>query len=144
MAATRAIERAKTLDDSERVLPWLFRVHRNIVIDETRKRARQRRLIHDAAIVSEQPDETEAICRCSSAQAKHLPPSYASILALVDLGDLTLAEAAHALGVSRNNAAVRLHRARKALKQRMLDHCGVTSLRDCADCRCVYEGCCAT
>jgi RNA polymerase sigma-70 factor (ECF subfamily) len=38
---------------------------------------------------------------------------------------------------------VRLHRARRALKERLAAHCGTTSARSCADCGCEERGCCA-
>ena len=143
-AAVRAIEGADSLEDAARVLPWLYRVHRNAAADESRKRARQQRWL---AVDSSAPDVAasmpESPCRCSLAQARGIRPSYAAVLTLVDIRGATLAEAAETLGISANNVAVRLHRARKALRKSMLEHCGVTSARECADCRCVYEGCCA-
>lgn len=144
VAAMRAIEGAGSLKDPARVLPWLYRVHRNTVTDETRKRAsRQRLLVADELVPDVPRAEAEVMCGCSISQARGINPSYASVLAIVDMGGATLAEAAQALGTSANNVAVRLHRARKALKKTMLEHCGVTSLRECADCRCVYDGCCS-
>ncbi len=144
-AAARAIQMAETLTDPARVVPWLFRVHRNVITDEIRRRESRRRLLESAALDDNQnATEPDAMCRCSVSQASRLEPNYATILALVDMGDSTLMEAAQTLGISRNSATVRLHRARKALRKRMLDHCGVSSLRDCIDCRCVYDGCCAT
>lgn len=144
IAAVRAIEGNASLKNAERVLPWLFRVHRNAVADESRKRARQQRwLVGDSSAPDVPASIPESRCRCSVAQARRIRPSYAAVLTLVDIRGATLAEAAEALGISANNVAVRLHRARKALRKSMLEHCGVTSLRDCADCACVYEGCCA-
>ena len=31
----------------------------------------------------------------------------------------------------------------KALRKHMQEHCGVSDPRDCVDCRCVEDGCCA-
>ena len=87
--------------------------------------------------------EVDERCDCSVAQAKSLSPNYASVLNLVDMRGASLTEAATALGITVNNATVRLHRARKALREAMLEHCGVQSARDCLDCRCVSDGCCA-
>ena len=144
-AAIRAFEKAESLQDPARVLPWLYRLHRNIVTDEMRKQASRQRLVDDAARVLEVPaqQDTQDPCRCSVSQARRVePPAYASILMLVDVGDASLAEAARILGITASNAAVRLHRAREKLRKTMREHCGVTNLRECADCRCVHEGCC--
>ena len=145
VAALHALEKADTLRDPSRVLPWLYRLHRNIMIDISRKRASERRLT-EAMTAEADPVQNEAVpmCDCSVAQAQQLGKNYASILNLVDIAGVPLVKAAQALNISGNNATVRLHRARTALKKRLLEHCGVTSLRDCADCRCSYEGCCAT
>lgn len=151
-AAMRALERAETLREPERALPWLYRLHRNVIADALRKRASQQRSfersggaqpVDEAATDAAALVDADAPCGCSLVQARRIHPAYASMLALVDTGGLSLRDAAQALGISANNAAVRLHRARKALREAMREHCGVTSARDCADCRCVYEGCCA-
>ncbi|MEM7778211.1 MAG: sigma factor [Pseudomonadota bacterium] len=144
VAALRAIEKAHSLQDPTRVLPWLYRVHSNVAMDIGRKRASEQRLINAMTLEAEEPVISEAMpaCGCSIAQARQLKASYASILDLVDIGGVPLVEAAQVLNVSLNNATVRLHRARTALKKRLLEHCGVTSFQDCADCRCSYEGCC--
>ncbi|MEM9461268.1 MAG: sigma-70 family RNA polymerase sigma factor [Myxococcota bacterium] len=143
LAAMRAVERAQQLDHPDRVLPWLYRLHRNIITDTARTRASRARLVDPTA---EPPEvataKVDSSCACSVRQAQSLHPPYASILALVDLGDATLAEAATALGISVNNATVRLHRARRSLRDRMREHCGVASLMECANCRCTYDGCC--
>ncbi|MEM7435893.1 MAG: sigma-70 family RNA polymerase sigma factor [Myxococcota bacterium] len=144
LAAVRAIEGAGTLNDPKRMLSWLYGVHRNTATDVLRKRARHERLLESVSAAPEAPpEEPESGCDCSVSQARNIHPNYAEVLSLVDIHGATLAEAAEALGISANNVGVRLHRARKALRESMLEHCGVESLRDCADCRCIEEGCCA-
>ncbi len=146
LAALRAVERAATLRDVERVDAWLYRIHRNVIADATRERARHR----EDPTPAPDPDGGEnpgfvldELCRCSVSQAQRLPANHGEILTMVDMGDATLAEAAESLGITVNNATVRLHRARRALQKRMKAHCGVTSLRECAGCRCIDDGCCA-
>ena len=144
VSALRASELADSLDDPDRVVAGLYRIHRNLVIDVIRRRATERRHVDGVAEVPEQIDPAvEDPCECSVAQAGRLRPSYATILSLVDGEGLAVGEAARRLDVTPNNAAVRLHRARTALRQAMLEHCGVTDPRDCAGCRCVDDACCA-
>lgn len=52
---------------------------------------------------------------------QQLAPQYAEVIRLVDLEDLTYAEAAERLGVTRNNLGVRLHNARAALARVVTD-----------------------
>ena len=143
IAAARAIERAESLHDPGAVMKWLYRIHRNLVTDVLRKRASERKYVDGSAQVPETPlPVVDESCECSLSQAKRLRPSYASILTLVDTEGLNLAEAASRLELSKNNAAVRLHRARQALKDAMFEHCGVAALQDCASCRCIEDACC--
>jgi len=143
-AALRAIERAATLRDRDRVVPWLYRIHANAATDALRKSASDRRL---AEALEQQAEPVapanEDWCGCSIAQTRRLSPKYAAILDMVDLRGLSLTEASQVLNISINNATVRLHRARAALKKRLFDHCGVTSVHACVDCRCTIDGCCS-
>lgn len=147
-AALKAIERADSLESPERVLPWLYRIHRNLIIDGFRASDSRRRLldrVEQQERLAAQLDaggNGEETCACSVHLAHTLPRNYADILSLVDLGESSIQEAATELGITANNAMVRLHRARKALKKTMMEHCGVTSFSECNNCRCVYDGCC--
>lgn len=143
-AALRAFERASALRDPQKVLAWLYRIHRNVIVDglrsqASRSRALERLAAQEARSESSVPDST---CACSLHLARTLPSNYAQILQLVDIDSLNVGQAAQQLGITSNNASVRLHRARRALAQTMQEHCGVRSLRDCANCRCEDEGCC--
>lgn len=143
-AALRAVERADALKDPDCVLPWLFAIHKNVITDVARKSASDRRL-RDTLAAEPVPvietHEDDPICGCAIAQAYTLKPQHSSILDLVDIGGVSLKEAARLLGVTVNTATVRLHRARTALKQQLSRHCGVTTLRQCIDCKCSYDGC---
>jgi RNA polymerase sigma-70 factor (ECF subfamily) len=96
----------------------------------------------------ELPDEASAepevgeSCACSLAQLSALPAAYEDVLRRVDVDGSTLDEVASALNISKGNAAVRLHRARRALRDQLLKHCGVASARQCLSCACVDRGCC--
>lgn len=152
IAAMRAIENADRLADPEKVLPWLYQIHRTVAVDVVRKRTSEERKIEALAaepqlgVPSSAPDalEESVACGCSLEQARQLNPRYAAILGLVDIGGASLKEAARSLGVTVNTATVRLHRARKALKEKLMAHCGVQTMRGCNDCRCTYDGCCPT
>lgn len=144
VAAIKAIERADRLRSDDKIVAWLYRIHRNLIVDSHRRAAAEQRHIDHFADVPERPGPTEAeSCACSVSQAQQLRPSYAEILTLVVANGVPLNEAAQQLGVSTNNATVRLHRARAALQQAMLEHCDVASPAECATCRCVDDGCCA-
>jgi RNA polymerase sigma-70 factor (ECF subfamily) len=53
------------------------------------------------------------------AEALELPDEYRDPLVLYYVQELTVAELAQALGLTESNAKVRLHRARKLLRERL-------------------------
>lgn len=145
IAAMHSVEKADSLKDCRRVLPWLFQIHRHAAIDYVRRTESEQRKLAELE-VEPAPEESKAasMCGCSIEQASQLNARYSTILDMVDLRGASLKEAARKLGVTANTATVRLHRARKALKQRLLNHCGVSTMRECVDCRCTSDGCCPT
>jgi len=142
VAAQRALSRAEQLRDADRVEGWIARIAKNAAIDELRgRRAALVPLENDEPAVP--AGEQEGVdCGCVLAQAAQLRPAYAEILKRVDLDGVAVSDAARELGLSANNAMVRLHRARKALRGRMAEHCGTTSTSGCSDCGCEERGCC--
>lgn len=141
IASLRAMASAGSLRSPASARAWLLQILRNVAIDLGRSAAA--RPVQQVAELPElaaasQPES----CRCSLAQVSRLQPEHAAVLTLVELRGVSLADAAVQLGVTRKSATVRLHRARKALRERLRKHCGVTSSRDCLDCRCTVVGCC--
>lgn len=138
-AAVRALERAEALREPGRLDAWLFRIHRNVIADTVRRQGNERRMVNTASVLQrtlEQRAAAEPGCGCALGLAQGIKASYVSILRLIDLEDASIADAARELGISTNNATVRLHRARRALAVRLREHCGVSSVRECAGCPC--------
>jgi RNA polymerase sigma-70 factor (ECF subfamily) len=65
-----------------------------------------------------------------------LRAEYAEILRRVDLDEEPLSEVARQLGITPNNASVRLHRARRSLRRQLERSCGTCATHGCLDCRC--------
>lgn len=66
----------------------------------------------------------------------------AEIIRRVIVDGIPVTQVAPELGLTPNNAMVRLHRARTALRARLKEHCGTTSVRACSECGCEERGCC--
>lgn len=82
------------------------------------------------------PDMHDEICRCVGQLAATLKPEYADALQHIDIGGQPVKAFAEAKGLSSNNAAVRVFRAREALKRRVTESCGTCAEHGCVDCTC--------
>jgi RNA polymerase sigma-70 factor (ECF subfamily) len=105
---------------------WLYGVARNVVSAERRRSAREaalygriagRRLLEpdDIARLEDKLDAESPGRRALVALAR-LPDGERAVLELVAVDQLTVSEAAAALGIRQVTARVRLHRARKAMR----------------------------
>ncbi|QPD02723.1 MAG: ECF family RNA polymerase sigma factor [Candidatus Nitrospira kreftii] len=141
----RAIEHQHTIKREESVVPWFYRVLRNAVIDYYRAKAAQRGQ-HDAFEKDAQVLQLQAvpsldeikgtICHCIEEVIAALRPNYAELIRRIDLHGEAPAMVAKALHISQNNATVRLHRARQALRMSLEATCGVCTKHGCLNCTC--------
>ncbi len=126
--------------EEEALVPWFYRVLRNAVIDQHRRRgAAARALDAFAAELTEEappPDVAAEICGCVTRLAATLKPEYADALRAVDVDEQPVKAFAEASGISASNAGVRLHRARQALRARVAESCGTCAEHGCRDCSC--------
>lgn len=108
---------------------WLFGVARNVVASEHRRAARERRAnarIEGRRLLDENDVERMQQRIDAASQARslftalaQLPAAERAVLELVALDDLSVTEAAVALGLRPVTARVRLHRARAGLRRRL-------------------------
>jgi len=68
--------------------------------------------------------------------AETLKPEYAVALRRVEVDGATLRAFAEEQGITPNNAGVRLHRARLALRRQVAKSCGTCATHGCLDCQC--------
>ncbi len=111
------------------VVGWLYGVAHNVVSAERRRRAREHRAHErvagrreltgeDVARIEDRID-AEAHARALGAAMDRLSGGERAVLELVVLDGLTVKDAAHALGVAPVTARVRLHRAKRALREHL-------------------------
>jgi RNA polymerase sigma-70 factor (ECF subfamily) len=140
-AFVRGLERGGELEGEESAVAWFYRILRNAVIDHYRRRDAKGRAMESFAReieTAEQPDvglETE-ICGCVLSLLDTLKPEYREALRAVDLGDEGMEDLARRANISSGNAAVRVHRARQALRERVRTACGTCADHGCLDCHC--------
>jgi len=111
---------------------WLYRITANCASTYLTKRSRHRHdqlddhsgLASDPATGPEGRSEAASDNREMSAALAQLPASLRAVAVLRDIYDLPHAEIARQLGITEVTAKVRLHRARRKLREQLLPHHG--------------------
>ena len=144
-AFVRGLERGGELRDQESAVAWFYRVLRNAVVDHYRHRASTERAIEGWGkefVAQETPNAElkDEICQCVSGLLESLKPEYRDALRIVDLNEGSLNDLANQAGITSGNAAVRVHRAREALRKQVRTVCGSCAEHGCLDCHCKANG----
>jgi RNA polymerase sigma factor (sigma-70 family) len=139
-ALAKAVQQENSLK-RESVVAWFFQVLRNALVDHYRRKDVEKRAVelHRAEVELQRNDLAElhnTVCECFKELIATLKPEYGELLTTVDLGGQSVTEAATRLGITPNNTAVRLHRARLALKKRLEETCRTCAVHGCYDCTC--------
>lgn len=125
----KALRGADRLEDASRIDAWLARILRHTLIDHYRRRAAGARVAaayeREMETAADEPrvEDDGAACRCIHDVLPTLRPDYAEVLTLADLREEPRKRIAAQLGLTPNNVAVRLHRARRALRQKLAVAC---------------------
>ena len=138
-AFVKAVEKSQEIRDEESATAWFYRLLRNAIVDFYRRRDTDRRAWEAVAPDFSEADEQtlrQIVCRCVVELIPTLKPEYADLLQRVDIAGESVPAAAADLGIHPNNARVRLHRARAALKTRLEQSCGTCATHGCLDCSC--------
>lgn len=125
-----AFRRLGELRDEKRFGPWLYAIARNRCRDWIRQQSRQPALVGDPSRLqpaarpelptSPRSSAFEELQREAVETAvASLPPEYRAVVTLRYVGELSYAEIAQATGASVSAVAMRWHRARKMLKERL-------------------------
>lgn len=112
-----------TLRAGERTEAWVWRITRNTIIDHFRRARAGEPLPTEIAAVAEEGAEVPDLGPCVRRFVGELPPSYREALVLTEWKGLTQEQLAKQLGLSISGAKSRVHRARRQLKELLLDCC---------------------
>ena len=141
-AFAKVVARPDQAPSDEEVVPWFYRTLRNAAVDQFRRRGAADRAHEAFARELETHDapteEMEGeICACVSRLATTLKPEYADALQAIEIRGMPVKTFAEQKGLSATNAAVRVFRAREALKKRVTESCGVCAEHGCVNCTCM-------
>jgi RNA polymerase sigma factor (sigma-70 family) len=138
-AFTRSLTKLGQLEQEESAVAWFYRVLRNAVTDHQRRSGAHARTLEafsrelETAVA---PETEAAVCQCVSGLARNLKPEYAAALQAVEVEGMAVKDFAQAQGITSGNAAVRVFRAREALKTQVQRCCGSCADNGCRDCTC--------
>ena len=142
----RVLSRAGQLRDDARLEGWLFAILRSVLNDHFRRSGRRRKLGEAIAreaetrqSTAEAPDLPARFCKCVRDLVDGLNPADGELIRRLDMEESDRARVAADLGISRGALAVRLFRARRALRAALLRHCGHCCAREFDDCSCRSE-----
>lgn len=140
-AFVRGVEKISELRDEEKALPWFYQLLRNAIAGHYRRLGSERRAFEALDPRSEDSASQEqtlqgVVCDCLHSLLGNLKDEYADLLRIVDLGDSTIAEYSRSHEITPNNARVRLHRARVALRKELQRTCRTCAEHGCLDCDC--------
>lgn len=144
-AFVRGLARIEQLRDDESVVAWFYRTLRNAVIDHHRRGASAGRGLDGFARELEAHDAPtlelgDVACKCIDRLAASLDPKYADALEHIEVQGQAVKDYAAAIGITPNNAAVRVFRAREALRREVARSCGTCAEHGCIDCTCGEPG----
>ncbi|MCE9672295.1 RNA polymerase sigma factor [Myxococcus stipitatus] len=139
-AFVKSLERGGALTEGEGAVAWFYRLLRNALVDHHRRQVAEGRALAREALGADEPVEDpelrRVVCACVGELLPTLKPEYAEMVRQVDLESRGVPEVAREAGITPNNAGVRLHRARQALKKQLERSCGSCAAHGCLDCTC--------
>lgn len=144
----RVLARKDQLREAERMNAWLYSVLRSALNDHYRKSGRRQRLgeafareVQDAGGGADASEAFSKICICIRELVPDLRPADADLIRRLDIAEEERKVVAADLGLTPGALAVRLYRARAALRDTLLSHCGYCCKHGFEDCSCPPEGC---
>lgn len=123
----KALTRFDDLKDEDRLRGWLSQILRSTIADHFRARARTDKALEtyaaEAALLFEDDEIDLVICACLYKMLPTLNPDYADLIWRADLIGEDRSIIADDLGITDNALRVKLHRARRAMRERLEQTC---------------------
>ena len=127
---TRIQENLDSVRDPAKISSWIFSIAHHLCQDHFRvlKKSSSQEEIHDGLVtLQETPVQKELeqgeMSRCVQDKLSLLPETQRSVIIFADIMDFSHQEIADILGLTVENVKVRLHRARKKLKEILEKEC---------------------
>ncbi len=134
----RVHHRLNSLQEQKRMVPWVYQITRNAIIDHYRSAERRREIpvglatdvtkeMREGSFESDDPEVKHELALCLRPMIDRLPGEYRKAITLVELDGLTQHAAAMRLGISLPSIKSRVLRGRRQLRK-MLSQCCLIEL----------------
>lgn len=135
----------KIENGEESIVAWFYRTLRNAAVDYHRRHQTASKALETFAAENEDKVEPDgamraAVCQCVNRLADTLKPEFAAALRRIEVDGVAVKDYAAEIGISSSNAAVRVFRAREALRKQVARSCGTCADHGCLDCTCDKSG----
>jgi RNA polymerase sigma-70 factor (ECF subfamily) len=127
--------------NEQSVVAWFYQTLRNAAVDYHRRHQTSSKALE--AFAAESADRAEpdaelraAVCQCVRGLADTLKPDLSAAIKRVEVDGLAVKDYAAEAGITPGNAAVRVFRAREALRKQVTRSCGTCAEHGCLDCTC--------
>lgn len=128
------------LEGEASVRSFIGSILRSVIAEHFRARSADGKLARAIEALWQAPEIDDpvdvAVCDCLRTLIVELPPQYATLIERIDIQEESRTSVAASLGITTNNLAVRLARARSALRKRLLAFCTSCPIHGFRDCRC--------
>lgn len=131
----KALKARDKLRKNESTRAWLYRILRNTITDLYRRNSVAVSIPDPDAILVENDFDTMA-CNCIEKLLPTMNKDYAFIISELELKQKSTPETALQMKITPDNLKVKRHRARRQLKQRLEQTCGLCARHGCLDCDC--------
>jgi len=136
----KVVRNAQTIRNRGSLRSWFAQVLRHTLADYYRKAAVKQRaherleILEGLALTNDEAERT--VCACLYRLLPTLPPQYAQVIWRIDLLSQRRSQVAKSLRISVNNMAVRIHRARRALRAALEAFCVTCPTHGFLNCGC--------
>ena len=118
---------------------WFHRILKNKAVDHHRTRKREgirnsKWSLQTSRVVV--PEFQPNLCQCVHDVIPTLKPEYAEVIRDVEMSDEKMRDVADRIGISYSNLKVRVHRARRKLREGLEKTCAKCAEQGCIDCTC--------
>ena len=115
------------LKDTNKIVPWLYQITRNIISDHYRSRSKGSELqdAPEGDAHSDTESKTHEFALCIPAMIQSLPEKYRQAIYLTEIEGLSQKELAEKLDISYSGAKSRVQRGREKLKDALLQCCEI-------------------